>query len=161
MTPATRRMLSVTACAVIVVAALGSAGATAGAWMGTRAALSATEQRAQSAASADPSRFLASGATRAEASAELQDRLAVAARSAGASLTRVRFSAEDAGEPIRISLEVEAEGGLGELARFIHAVEAAPPAVGVTRMRLASSGEGGRLVLTAQVEARRYPQVSP
>ena len=100
MTPATRRMLSVTACAVIVVAALGSAGATAGAWMGTRAALSATEQRAQSAASADPSRFLASGATRAEASAELQDRLAVAApvgrriADAGAVLRRGRRRAD-------------------------------------------------------------------
>lgn len=159
MTPATRRLVSVSACAGLVAVTILSAVGASGAWMETRTALERTESRALTAPASDPSRFLAAGATRAEASAELQDRLAMAARTAGASLTRVRFGEQDSDDPIRIILEIEAEGGLGQIARFIHAVEAEPPALGVTRMRLASASDNGRLVLTAQVEARRYPQV--
>lgn len=160
MSPATRRLVSVLACAALVAVAILSAVSTSAAWLDTGAALEEAGERAISAPVADPARFLAAGGTRAEASAALQDRLAVAARAAGASLTRVRFGAEDAGDPIRIILEIEAEGGLGELAHFIHAVEAEPPALGVTRMRLATAGDDGRLLLTAQVEARWYPQGS-
>ncbi|MCW5724708.1 MAG: hypothetical protein KIS81_07095 [Maricaulaceae bacterium] len=159
MSPEARRIVALAAAvAVLALAAIAAASAGAG-WTRLNAAIASAEGRTGSAPEADPARYLAAGDSRAEASAGLQERLGGAARAAGASLARVRIGAEERTDPSRITLEVEAEGDLGELARFIHAVEAAPPALAVTQMRLSAAGESGdRLRLTARIEARRRPE---
>lgn len=158
MTPAARRLVALAAGAVLFFGSLGVLVLTALDWRALGQDITLAERRDSLPPAADPARYLITGASRAEATADLQGRLSEAAREAGIGAPgSVRFSAEDSDDPLKITIDVTAEGGMDGLARFLHALESRLPALIVSRARLVPGNEDGQLRLEIRIEARRAP----
>jgi len=109
---------------------------------------------------ADPARYLVSGSSRAESSADLQARLNGIATDAGLDVSRIRIAPQDTSNPLHMTVDVEADGEMAQIATFLHAIEASLPALIISRTRITPTDTDGMLQLEVRVEAQRSPEVS-
>jgi hypothetical protein len=157
MTPRIRRLLSVASAIAIPLLLLIAFTATFIGWMGVGNDIRQAEAERAVPIAADPARYLTPGDNRAVASSNLQTRLNQAARNAGLSTSRVQILPEQAGDPLEMTLEFQAEGDMAELTRLLHALESELPALIVVSVRFAPIRNSDDLQLTATVQARREP----
>lgn len=158
MSPDARRALSILAGLVLFLGSVVLLVSATLDWRATGRDIAVAESRENLPPAADPARYLISGASRAEATADLQGRLSEAARDAGIGLPgSVRFGQEDPDNPLQITIDVSADGDIEGLARFLHALESRLPALIVTRARLVTGDADTQLRLEIRIEARRAP----
>lgn len=158
MSPDARRALSILGGLVLFLGSIVLLVSATLDWRATGRDIAVAESRENLPPAADPARYLIAGASRAEATADLQGRLSEAARDAGIGLPgSVRFGQEDPDNPLQITIDVSADGDIEGLARFLHALESRLPALIVTRARLVTGDADAQLRLEIRIEARRAP----
>tara|TARA_R110002072_G_scaffold94046_2_gene208179 strand:+ start:2856 stop:3341 length:486 start_codon:yes stop_codon:yes gene_type:complete len=127
-------------------------------WTGLTADLEVARAQEGRPPAADPARYLVAGTSRAEATADLQARLSDAASAAGIELSSFRFAPADENSPLHLTVDVEAQGDMIGLGRFLHQVESSLPALIISRTRIAPGSADDRLRLEVRIEAQRSPR---
>jgi len=139
---------------VLVVMAIGN-------WTSTNNQIAVAEANSGLPPAADPARYLVTGSSRAESSADLQDRLEGAATDAGLDVSSIRIAPVVDANPLHMTVDVAASGGMREIAIFLHAVESSLPALIVSRTRISPTDAEDRLQLEVRIEAQRSPGGNP
>jgi len=152
-----RRTLALASGSIILIASLVMLVMSALNWFSVNERISVAEANSGLPPAADPARYLVTGSSRAESSADLQARLENAAAEAGIELASVRIAPEDAANPLHMTVDLQTTGTMVELATFLHAVESRLPALIVSRTRILPNGDDGSLRLIARIEAQRTP----
>lgn len=153
----TRRLISLTVLGVLVVAVVALSVMAAGHWADLQSRIAVAENRADLPPAADPQRYLIHAGSRGVATADLQSRVTEAARVAGVTMDRRLPQPADQNDALRLIIDVEASGTIGEISAFLHSVESTTPALIVTEASLRPMREAGELRLTATIEARLSP----
>ncbi len=123
-----------------------------------RIKISRAEQNSQTRETILPSRYLIEAPSHGAAGAALLARLRQAARQSGVSLQRAEPRAADPADPHSVKIAAQARGQTRDLAAFLYAIEARPPALIVQRARL-DSGKNKQIALDILVAARaRYKE---
>lgn len=157
MTPDIRRLISLTAAVIVLLATLAGFGVTFSGWLGIRSDIRDAIADQSVAPAADPARYLSPGESHAVAGSNLQTRLNEAARSSGLTTGRVNIAPVIADDPLAVVLEFQAEGELDDIARLLHIIESSLPALIVEEARLTPVRNTARLQLVATIRARREP----
>jgi len=161
MTPDIRRFLSLSAAGSVLVAVFIGFAVTFTGWLGVQSGIEAAIADQAVPPAADPARYLSPGESHAVAGSNLQTRLNEAARNSGLTTGRVNISPVDAGDPLAVVLEFQAEGEMEDIARLLHGIETSLPALIVENVRLTPLRNSSRLQLIATIRARREPGGRP
>lgn len=132
-----------------------------GNWSSTNDQIAMAEANSGLPPAADPARYLISGSSRAESSADLQDRLDGAATDAGLDVSSIRIAPVVDANPLHMTVDVAASGGMREIAIFLHAVESSLPALIVSSTRISPTDTEDMLQLEVRIEAQRSPGGTP
>jgi hypothetical protein len=157
MTPDFRRRLSLLAAGIVLLAVMAGFSISVSGWFRMQSDIDTAISGQAVPPAADPARYLSPGENHAVAGSNLQTRLNEAARQSGLTTGRVNIAPADAGDPLAIVLEFQAEGELENIARLLHSIESTLPALIVEDARLTPLRNSQRLQLTATIRARREP----
>ena len=118
-------------------------------------------QQTRKVPAAAPSLYLVEAGSHGAAGAALLARLRNSARVAGVSLERAEPRAADPADPHSVKISAQASGRSRDIAAFLHAIEAKPPALVIERARL-DTDKKGQVSLDILVAARaRYTAPAP